>query len=375
MTFISYAQNYEDVMLWRALKHIEKGFYIDVGANDPVEHSVTKAFYDRGWRGINIEPVETWVQKLRLARPEDINLQVAASNSPGELDFFEVVDTGLSTTNIEIARRHANEYGFSLREYSVPATTLTQICLEQEVKDIHFLKIDVEGSEQSVLEGIDFSVIRPWILVIEATLPMVQDQNYREWESLIVSCDYHFGYFDGLNRFYIANEHSDLDVNFQVPPNIWEGFITYKEYQLGQQCYQLQGDYQQLQRKYQTLQGDYQQLQRKYQTLQGDYQQLQRKYQTLQGEHQSVSRELYDIKHGRLWYMTAPLRRVGDLERLFKQRFGQRILKRNRLNDPKVNLTFRSPSKEEDNDPNSTSMLTPRAARILRDLKRTTEKR
>jgi hypothetical protein len=73
--------------------------------------------------------------------------------------------------------------------------------------------------------------------------------------------------------------------------------------------------------------------------------------------------------------MTAPLRRVGDLERLFKQRFGQRILKRNRLNDPKVNLTFRSPSKEEVNDPNSTSMLTPRAARILRDLKRATEKR
>ena len=27
--FISYAQNFEDVMLWRALKHVEKGFYID----------------------------------------------------------------------------------------------------------------------------------------------------------------------------------------------------------------------------------------------------------------------------------------------------------------------------------------------------------
>lgn len=58
MTFISYAQNYEDVMLHRALKGVEKGFYIDVGANDPVQYSVTKAFYERGWRGINIEPID-----------------------------------------------------------------------------------------------------------------------------------------------------------------------------------------------------------------------------------------------------------------------------------------------------------------------------
>ena len=53
MRFISYAQNYEDVMLWRALQHIENGFYIDVGAAWPDVDSVTKAFYDKGWRGIN----------------------------------------------------------------------------------------------------------------------------------------------------------------------------------------------------------------------------------------------------------------------------------------------------------------------------------
>ena len=57
MRFISYAQNNEDVLLWRALGHVRDGFYIDVGANDPVEHSVTKAFYDAGWRGISIEPL------------------------------------------------------------------------------------------------------------------------------------------------------------------------------------------------------------------------------------------------------------------------------------------------------------------------------
>ncbi|RQU92579.1 FkbM family methyltransferase, partial [Burkholderia cenocepacia] len=48
MTLISFAQNQEDVMLWRALGHVHNGFYIDVGAADPVDLSVTKLFYDHG---------------------------------------------------------------------------------------------------------------------------------------------------------------------------------------------------------------------------------------------------------------------------------------------------------------------------------------
>ncbi len=64
MTFISYAQNFEDVMLWRALKHVERGFYIDVGAFSPDLDSVTRAFSERGWRGINIEPNPHYLAQL-----------------------------------------------------------------------------------------------------------------------------------------------------------------------------------------------------------------------------------------------------------------------------------------------------------------------
>jgi len=52
--YIYYAQNFEDVMLWRALKHIKNGFYIDIGAWDPVIDSVSNLFYENGWRGINV---------------------------------------------------------------------------------------------------------------------------------------------------------------------------------------------------------------------------------------------------------------------------------------------------------------------------------
>ena len=48
---ISYAQNHEDVLLNRCFGSQASGFYIDVGAWEPVLHSVTHHFYEQGWHG------------------------------------------------------------------------------------------------------------------------------------------------------------------------------------------------------------------------------------------------------------------------------------------------------------------------------------
>ena len=103
---ISHAQNGEDILLWRALCAIEEGFYVDVGAQDPTCDSVTRAFYDRGWRGINIEPVKNYFDKLCLERPRDITLQVAVGDRVGSGTLYEFPNTGLSTLVEEVAFGH-----------------------------------------------------------------------------------------------------------------------------------------------------------------------------------------------------------------------------------------------------------------------------
>ncbi|HHF7374746.1 FkbM family methyltransferase [Legionella bozemanae] len=225
MNFVSYAQNFEDVMLWRALKHIKNGFYVDVGANDPTHDSVTRAFYEKGWAGINIEPVSEWFQKLKKERHRDINLQVAAGERQGEIFFYELPNTGLSTTNKAIAEKHEIEQGYTKIERKVPVMTLTEIICEHQIKQIHFLKIDVEGAEKKVLEGLDFAKIRPWIVLVESTLPNTQIEDFIEWETLLLNAEYDYVYFDGLNRFYIAKEHDDLSHHFKTPPNYFDGFL------------------------------------------------------------------------------------------------------------------------------------------------------
>jgi len=224
MSYISYAQNFEDVILLRALKDVKQGFYIDVGAHDPVIDSVTKAFYDKGWKGINVEPVQEWYDKLEESRPNDINLQIAVAANSGELDFYEVPGTGLSTLNKSIALEHAEKSGFSIKNYKIPTLTLTAICELHSKENIHFLKIDVEGAEQEVLESLNFKTIRPWIIIVESTMPCTEIESHQSWESGLLKEDYDFVWFDGLNRFYIAKEHLELKTRLAIPPNLFDNF-------------------------------------------------------------------------------------------------------------------------------------------------------
>lgn len=228
MPFVSYAQNFEDVMLYRALQDVQNGFYIDIGAHDPVFHSVTKAFYDRGWSGINVEPVPSSHQRLVRDRPRDINLMLVVSDCTGETTFYRFAGTGLSTTSPEVAEAHQLR-GFDASAHASQRQTLKKICEEYAAGAIHFLKIDVEGAEEACLRGHDFSIYRPWIIVVESTAPMSREQEHGRWEPILLGAGYEFVYFDGLNRFYVSAEHRKLFEHFTVPPNVFDDFIRVTE--------------------------------------------------------------------------------------------------------------------------------------------------
>ena len=69
VTVTSYSQFYEDIWLNRVFEKQSTGFYINIGAAGPDSGSVTKLFYDRGWCGINLEPVPDLYSKLAAKRP------------------------------------------------------------------------------------------------------------------------------------------------------------------------------------------------------------------------------------------------------------------------------------------------------------------
>lgn len=228
MPITTYSDRLEDVLLYRVLRHVPAGFYIDVGANHPQRGSVTSLFYDLGWRGINIEPSPTCFAELVRARPRDINLCLAAGAANGEVEFHELLGTGLSTVVERFARRHESS-GFERQSYHVPMRTLADICEEFVQVEIHFLTIDVEGAEHAVLQGCDLVKFRPWIVLIESTEPLTDIPSYGDWEPLLLSGGYDFVATNGLNRFYLAREHPELRALLSLPVDDYERASTIEE--------------------------------------------------------------------------------------------------------------------------------------------------
>lgn len=225
MTFISYAQNFEDVLLWRALKDVKNGFYIDIGANDPEIDSISKGFYEKGWRGVHVEPTPSYAQKLRQARPDEIIKQVAIGNDINStIIFYEFPDTGLSTASQSIAQKHIDA-GFRVNVIQVPIISLDLLLQKYENQTIHWLKIDVEGLEEEVITSWKNSTNLPWLLVIESTEPLSQSNTHQKWEYLIFSKKYEFVHFDGLNRYYLAPHKLDLKNTFSIQPNYFDNFL------------------------------------------------------------------------------------------------------------------------------------------------------
>ncbi|MBS7807673.1 FkbM family methyltransferase [Variovorax sp. PCZ-1] len=226
---ISYSQNFEDVILSRALAKVEAGFYIDIGAQHPVIDSVSKAFYDKGWRGLHIEPTPTYVALLQEARPDETVLQAAVSEKRGSMTFYEIPETGISTGSVDIARGH-KERGYESHEIEVPCVTLSSIFTQvakRKIRDIHWLKIDVEGMELHVLRSWLKHKTRPWIVVVESTLPLTQIENHHLWEHCLIDRGYSPVYFDGLNRYYLVSTHSELAKAFKSGPNVFDDFMLH----------------------------------------------------------------------------------------------------------------------------------------------------
>ena len=207
-----YSQFYEDYILGYVFKGQTRGFYVDVGANDPDDSSVTKYFYLAGWRGINIEPIPELVEKLNHSRPEDANVGVAISDTPGELTFYKGVKaSGLSTLSPKIAASHRAR-GFEFTKIKIPVITLSAVLAEhaKTKPEITFLNVDVEGFEKQVFSSLDFTRYHPRVIMAESTAPLTAVPTHQLWESILIHNGYIFAMDDGLNRYYVHRSQESL---------------------------------------------------------------------------------------------------------------------------------------------------------------------
>ena len=156
----------------------------------------------------------------------------APQSAPVASVTVQAVAPMLESFDRSIAAGHA-KLEYRQEETEVEIRTLDSIFKEYAPADVHFLKIDCEGAEPDVIASCDFRKHRPWIILVESTLPLTREETHGAWEPALLAAGYRFVYFDGVNRFYVSEEHADLKRHFETPPNVFDGFMVDRMMQHG----------------------------------------------------------------------------------------------------------------------------------------------
>jgi FkbM family methyltransferase len=226
---ISYAQRFEDLYLMRCFGGRSTGFYIDVGSGHPVYDNASFAFYLEGWRGITVEPNPSLARLSRAVRPRDQHVEALLGAEVGEASFYLVNDFhGLSTMIEAHARAAQTQFGKTSQAIAMAVTTLKELCRRHAPPVFEFLKVDVEGAEQEVLLNGDWQSFRPKVVVAEALAPYTLAPAWPTWEPFLAKQGYRYVWFDSLNRYYLAEEASELARCFEETPACFEEAFQFR---------------------------------------------------------------------------------------------------------------------------------------------------
>ena len=169
----SFAQQGEDLILDRVLTRVlnkdvfKPHSYVDVGAYDAVEHSVTYLLYLRGWKGIVFDPSLSTLKSFKRWRKKDVFINAVVGEEDGvDVDFFipkhSLGDQSLVSTKYPKAK--------NLNDFD--KLVFRQVNLNSELKrqglyKIDVLNIDVEGAELEILKSLDFDFFKPSVIAVE----------------------------------------------------------------------------------------------------------------------------------------------------------------------------------------------------------------
>lgn len=199
---LSYSQYNEDILVDVILRCKKNGFYVDIGANHPTQLSNSKRFYDRGWRGINIEPNPSLFKAFQSDREHDINLNIGIGNEKANLPFYVMSANTLSSFDKNAALKGGALYNSSLEKViQVEVWPLKHVFEKFNCKDIDFLSVDVEGFDLHVIKSNDWLKWRPKVIIIET------DHDDGAVNMFMIDKGYELAFDNLTNSIYVENEY------------------------------------------------------------------------------------------------------------------------------------------------------------------------
>jgi len=178
MEEIYYRQNKEDELISALLPGIHKGTYMDIGCGG-IDISNTYYFYQRGWRGLIIDPGLEYREGFATTRPEDVFLPIAITDYDGEVEMCDA-----ATVGSWLGDKYKYEELLDKKLYKAECMTMSTLLDHYpQYKIIDFLNIDIETNEDKVLSKCDFTLFKPTLICIEYKLREIDMRP--KWEHFL----------------------------------------------------------------------------------------------------------------------------------------------------------------------------------------------
>jgi FkbM family methyltransferase len=164
-----------------------KGYFVEVGANEPRERSRTWDLEQAGWSGVLIEPQPELAGKLRANRSAKV--YAVACSSPEDAGRTLPLHVAGPLSALDRARMAPGASPETVIQ--VPVKTLDSILEEAGTHPgFDFLSIDVEGHEIEVLRGFDLARWRPQLILLEDHVHDLAKHRYLTARGYCIVCRY-----------------------------------------------------------------------------------------------------------------------------------------------------------------------------------------
>lgn len=152
-----------------------KGYFVEVGANEPCIRSQTWHLEQAGWGGLLIEPQPDLARELRAKRKAKV-FAVACSGPEHEGSTLPLYVAGPLSS---LDRSGMAPGAAPQAVIEVPIRTLDSVLTEAGAPDkFDFLSIDVEGHEIEVLSGFDVARWQPRLILLEDHVTDLSKHRY-----------------------------------------------------------------------------------------------------------------------------------------------------------------------------------------------------
>jgi len=165
-----YSQNDEEWYILDYFRRAPAGTFLDIGAFHPRTFSNTRALYERGFKGVFVEPSPTLLPAFEAEYGTDPDVQIlplCVGTTNATVTFYDSGGDAISTTVAQETRKWREQHASSFTPIEREMVTVAELVARSRYRHYDFVNVDTEGNVPEIVEQIDARALEVKLMCVE----------------------------------------------------------------------------------------------------------------------------------------------------------------------------------------------------------------